>query len=175
MIYLYTFKTFCPILISRADNVNMNYWQTALFHLFCHLQGTNAITTCLCFLHISELKTGFSSVHVPLCIAGKRHRIQSCEKPAARFNWRLTCLLTRVAGETVAKAVWAAAQPGSPHIQRHTCTCTHIPLLFATTYYDTVQDTLRKSQRRFGLTFETSNGLLSKSRAKKQTRIAALT
>lgn len=115
---------------------------------------------------MGEPKTGFSSLHVPLCLAGKRHRIQSCEKPPAQFNWRLTRLLTRVAGETVAKAVWAVAQPESPHAHRHTCTCTHIPFLFATTYYDRVQDTLRQNQRGFGVIFETSNDLLSKLRAK---------
>lgn len=115
---------------------------------------------------MGEPKTGFSSLHVPLCLAGKRHRIQSCEKPPARFNWRLARLLTRVAGETVAKGVWAAARPESPHAHRQTCTCTRIPFLFATTYYDRVQDTLRQSQRGFGVIFETSNGLLSKLTAK---------
>lgn len=75
---------------------------------------------------MGEPKTGFSSLHVPLCLAGKRYRIQSCEKPPARLNWRLTRLLTRVARETVAKGAWAAAQPDSPHVHRHKYTCTRI-------------------------------------------------
>lgn len=38
-------------------------------------------------------------LRIPLCLAGKRHRIQSCEKPRAPFNWRLTRLVTSVAGK----------------------------------------------------------------------------
>lgn len=44
-------------------------------------------------------KTSSPSLCIPLCSAGKRHRIQSCEKPRAPFNWRLTRLVTSVAGK----------------------------------------------------------------------------
>lgn len=68
---------------------------------------------------MGEPKTDYSCLLIPLCLAGKCHRIQSCEKPPARFNWRLTCLLTRVARETVAKGVWVVARPESLHTDIH--------------------------------------------------------
>lgn len=85
-----------------------------------------------------EPKTGYSCLLIPLCLAGKCHRIQSWEKPPARINWRLTCLLTRVARETVAKGVWAVAWPESLHTDIHANVQMHTYsfFLFATTYYD---------------------------------------
>lgn len=52
------------------------------------LNTQNALS--ICFLSLTgELTTDLSSLHAPLCLAGKRHRIQSCEKPPAWANWRL--------------------------------------------------------------------------------------
>lgn len=108
--------------------------------------------TSTCFLpQKDEPVTRFGFHSHPSLLCRERYRIQSCGK--------LTCLLTIVAQETVAKGEWALPLPESPH--RHTVHAhahAHI-FLSSLEQFSTEFRTLR--HRGFKVVLETSNGLLS--------------
>ena len=130
-------------------------------------------SSCLHWLHISCLWwVNLKQVSPPSrSLSALQGNVKLWKAFLPGFNWRLTRLLTRVARETVAKGAWAAARPESQHAHRYIRAHAHIFLfLFASTYNDWVEDTLRQSQWGFGAILGTSNGLLSKIKSQETWR-----